>query len=249
MPSERVPRAEHLSADDAGLEESAPIWSGASRFLMTYRFAIYEVTTKLNILSEEFGLLHDYNPIERVASRLKSAERIVAKARQVGCGLSVGEIRANIRDIAGVRVTCSFKSDVYTIFELFRDQSDVTVVEVEDYIAAPKPNGYQSLHAIVRIPVFLSGGAELVDVELQFRTLAMDFWASLEHKIYYKYDRRVPDALLGELKDAADAAARLDEQMERLHREVSSETPVGNPGQAARPTTARTAHTADPQQA
>ena len=223
MSSERAARAVHLAADDTDLEESARTWAGASQFLMTYRFAIYEVTTKLNILSEEFGLLHDYNPIERVASRLKSAERVVAKARRLGCGLSVGEVRANIRDIAGVRVTCSFKSDVYTIFDLFSDQSDITVVEVEDYIAAPKPNGYQSLHAIVRVPVFLSGGAELVDVELQFRTLAMDFWASLEHKIYYKYDRHVPEALLDELKEAAGAAARLDDQMERLHREVSSD--------------------------
>ena len=209
--------------DDVEFDESAWDWSGASRFLMTYRFAIYEITTKLNILSEEFGLLHDYNPIERVSSRLKSSERIVAKARKIGCGLSVGEVRANIRDIAGVRVVCSFKSDVHTIFDMFSSQSDVTVVEVEDYIANPKPNGYQSLHAIVRVPVFLSGGAQHVDVELQFRTLAMDFWASLEHKIYYKYDRHVPAALLDELKEAADAAARLDEQMERLHFEVSSD--------------------------
>jgi putative GTP pyrophosphokinase len=197
-------------------------WAGASRFFMLYRFAIYEVTTKINILREEFGLVHDYNPIETVSSRLKSADRILAKAHRIGCGLSVDEIRANIRDIAGVRVTCSFKSDVATIFDLFCTQSDVTVVEVRDYIAHPKPNGYQSLHAIVRIPVFLSGGAELVDVEIQFRTLAMDFWASLEHKIYYKYDRHVPERLVDELKEAADAAASLDEQMERLHREVTS---------------------------
>jgi putative GTP pyrophosphokinase len=157
--------------DDVEFDESAWDWSGASRFLMTYRLAIYEITTKLNILSEEFGLLHDYNPIERVSSRLKSSERIVAKARKIGCGLSVEEVRANIRDIADVP----------------------------------------------------SGGAQHVDVELQFRTLAMDFWASLEHEIYYKYDRHVPAVLLDELKDAADAAARLDEQMERLHFEVSSE--------------------------
>jgi putative GTP pyrophosphokinase len=197
-------------------------WSDASRFFMLYRFAIYEVTTKINILREEFGLLHDYNPIETVSSRLKSADRILAKARRRGCGLTVDAIRASIHDIAGIRVTCSFKSDVYTIFEMLCGQSDVTVVEVDDYIAHPKANGYQSLHAIVRIPVFLSRGAELVDVELQLRTLAMDFWASLEHKIYYQYERQVPARLLDELKQAADAAASLDDQMERLHREVTS---------------------------
>jgi len=208
--------------DPLELDDLARSWPDASRFIMIYRFALYEVTTKINILREEFGLVHDYNPIERVDSRLKSAERIVAKARQRGCRLTVDEVRANVRDIAGVRVTCSFKSDVYTIFGMFCDQADVTVVEVEDYIKHPKRNGYQSLHAIVRIPVFLSSGAELVDVEMQFRTLAMDFWASLEHKIYYKYDRKVPAALLDELKEAADAASSLDDQMERLHREVTS---------------------------
>lgn len=204
------------------MDELTRGWSGASRFFMLYRFAIYEVTTKINILREEFGLVHDYNPIETVSSRLKSADRILAKARRRGYGLSVDEVRSNIRDIAGIRVTCSFKSDVYTIFDMLCGQSDVTVVEVHDYIAHPKPNGYQSLHAIVRIPVFLSGGAEQVDVEIQFRTLAMDFWASLEHKIYYQYDRRVPSRLVDELKQAADAAATLDDQMERLHREVTS---------------------------
>jgi len=208
-----------------GMDDMTRAWSGASRFFMLYRFAIYEVTTKINILREEFGLVHDYNPIETVGSRLKSADRILAKAKRRGYGLSVEEVRSSILDIAGVRVTCSFKSDVYTIFDMLCGQSDVTVVEVHDYIANPKPNGYQSLHAIIRIPVFLSGGAEQVDVEIQFRTLAMDFWASLEHKIYYKYDRQVPGRLVEELKQAANAAARLDDQMERLHREVTSFEP------------------------
>jgi putative GTP pyrophosphokinase len=211
------------------LDELARSWPDASRFIMVYRFALYEITTKINILREEFGLIHDYNPIERVDSRLKSVDAILAKARRLGCGLTADEVRENVRDIAGVRVTCSFRSDVYTIFEMFCNQADVTVVEVEDYIAQPKPNGYQSLHAIVRIPVFLSGGAELIDVEMQFRTLAMDFWASLEHKIYYKYDRHVPPTLVDELKEAADVAARLDEQMERLHREVTSASPRAGP--------------------
>ncbi len=214
--------AEH---PDGLLRQHAGTWSGGAeltRFLMVYKFAIDEVTTKINILREEFAYLHDYNPIEHVVARLKSPESIVDKARRRGCDLTFDSVRAEIRDIAGVRVTCSFVADVYTIFEMFSGQADVSLVEVEDYIATPKPNGYQSLHAIVQVPVFLSGGAEDVFVEMQFRTVAMDFWATLEHKIYYKYDRAVPAALLDELKEAAETAARLDERMQRLHREVRS---------------------------
>lgn len=193
-----------------------------ARFLMLYRGAIDEVTTKLNILRDEFTHIHDYNPIEHVKARLKSPEGIVAKARRRGVPLELSAIRRELHDIAGVRVVCSFVTDVYAIFDMFVDQSDVTVVEVEDYIAEPKPNGYKSLHAIVRIPVFLSTGPQFVEVEMQFRTVAMDFWASLEHKIYYKYDRRVPPELLAELSDAADVAAGLDDRMQRLHREVTA---------------------------
>lgn len=191
-----------------------------TRFLMMYKFAIDEVTTKVNILREEFTHLHEYNPIEHVTARLKSPESIVKKARRRNHDLSFEVIRAEIQDIAGVRVTCSFVSDVHTIFRMFSAQADVSVIEVEDYIADPKPNGYQSLHAIVEIPVFLSGGPENVPVEMQFRTVAMDFWASLEHKIYYKYDGAVPGALLEELREAAEVAARLDARMQHLHHEV-----------------------------
>lgn len=191
-----------------------------TRFLLLYKFAISEITTKINILREEFTHLHDYNPIEHVTARLKTPDSIRAKALRRNCELTFDSIRSSIFDIAGVRITCSFVSDVYTIFSLLVEQSDVTVIEVEDYIAQPKPNGYQSLHAIVEIPVFLAAGPERVPVEMQFRTVAMDTWASLEHKIYYKYDRHVPAALLRELREAADLAASLDARMERLHREI-----------------------------
>jgi putative GTP pyrophosphokinase len=202
--------------------EFAPLVSGFTRFSMIHKFAIDEIRTKIDILREEFIHLHAYNPIEHVNARLKTIESVIAKARRRGCPLNSEAIRENIRDVAGVRVTCSFVSDVYTIFDVFTAQSDVTVVEVEDYIAHPKANGYQSLHVAVKIPVFLSTGAEDVFVEMQFRTIAMDFWASLEHKIYYKYDRDVPESLLQELKEAADTAAALDQRMQRLHREVST---------------------------
>lgn len=191
-----------------------------NRFLMVYKFAIDEITTKVNILREEFALAHDYNPIEHMVARLKSPASIVEKANRRSYELTFAGVRDAIHDIAGVRVTCSFVTDVYTLFEMFSAQDDVTVVEVEDYIATPKPNGYQSLHAIVRVPVFLSTGAEHVLVEMQFRTVAMDFWATLEHKIYYKFNRAIPAALLDELKEAAETAARLDERMQRLHLEV-----------------------------
>jgi putative GTP pyrophosphokinase len=201
-----------------------------TRFLMVYKFAIDEVTTKVNILREEFAHLHDYNPIEHVTARLKSPESILAKVRRRDAEPTLDGIRASIQDIAGVRVTCSFVADVHTIFGMFSDQTDVTVVEIEDYITEPKPNGYQSLHAIVEVPVFLSAGPQYVPVEMQFRTVAMDFWASLEHKIYYKYDREIPDALVEELRDAADTAARLDARMQHLHRAVhGDDTPIGRP--------------------
>ena len=129
-------------------------------------------------------------------------------------------MRTHITDVAGVRVTCSFVPDAYRLFDLLTAQDDITVRTVKDYIAEPKPNGYKSLHAIVEVPVFLSTGRVDVPVEVQFRTIAMDFWASLEHKIYYKYDRQVPHELLTELRAAAGTAADLDIRMERLHREL-----------------------------
>jgi putative GTP pyrophosphokinase len=190
------------------------------RFVMIHRFAIDEITTKINILRDEFHHLHDNNPIEHVRARLKTPASIIAKARRRGYAMSTETIRRHIHDVAGVRVVCSFVSDVYSIFDIFLRQSDITVVDIEDYIARPKPNGYQSLHATVQIPVFLSTGTEHLHVEMQFRTIAMDFWASLEHKIYYKYGREVPLALRAELDEAAATATQLDERMQRLHREV-----------------------------
>ena len=193
-----------------------------TRFVMAYQFGMEEMLTKVNILKDEFHYVHDYNPIEHVSSRLKSPEGILTKALRKGCPLRVDAIREQIFDIAGIRITCSFIADTYTIRDMLMAQEDVTVVEVKDYIAEPKGNGYKSLHLIVQVPVYLSDRVERVNVEIQIRTIAMDFWASLEHKIYYKYDGDVPQTLLDELRDAADAANRLDVKMERLHQEVST---------------------------
>lgn len=191
-------------------------------FMLSYKFGIDEVMTKINILKEEFAHRHDYSPIEHVSSRLKSPESILTKAARKGCELTLDGIRSDLHDIAGIRVTCSFISDTYKISDMIAAQRDVTVLQVRDYIAEPKPNGYKSLHMIIEVPVFLSDHVEQVKVEVQIRTIAMDFWASLEHKIYYKFNRDVPEALLDELRQAASAANALDVKMERLHDEVAA---------------------------
>lgn len=230
MPGEIVERTEDGGnvidpSVDAAAGEISPDWlSGLGaqprRFLLEYEFGLREIETKIAILCDEFLHMHEYNPIEHVTSRVKSPESILSKVERRGFERSLDSVRANVTDIAGVRVTCSFNADAYRIFELLTAQDDVTTLKVSDYIAQPKANGYKSLHAIVEVPVFLSSGTVRVPVEIQLRSIAMDFWASLEHKIYYKYDGEVPDALLQELKEAADTASELDSRMERLHREL-----------------------------
>lgn len=208
------------SIDPATLSEVQAFREDFARFIMPYKFGIDEISTKVSILREEFSELHEYNPIEHIASRLKSAESIEQKVLRKNCEPSFDAIREAITDIAGVRIVCSFVSDVYRVFELLTAQEDVRVLRVKDYIAHPKPNGYKSLHVIVEVPVFLSGGPVAVPVEVQLRTVAMDFWASLEHKIYYKYDGDVPEALLRDLTAAAGTAGQLDLTMEDIHRQV-----------------------------
>ncbi|WP_336787512.1 GTP pyrophosphokinase [Paenibacillus sp. MMO-177] len=191
-----------------------------TRFMMTYKFALDEMETKIEILKEEFQMLHDYNPIEHTKSRLKSPESIMNKLVRKNLEISLPSIKNNIRDIAGLRITCSFIKDIYLISEMLKRQSDLKVLEVKDYIKNPKPNGYKSLHMLIEVPVFLSDRVEHVCIEVQIRTIAMDFWASLEHKIFYKYNAAVPERLLQELKAAADSVTALDRQMERLHMEM-----------------------------
>jgi putative GTP pyrophosphokinase len=199
-----------------------------ARFMLTYQFGIEEVKTKIEILRLEFLHLHQHNPIEHVASRLKSPESIIAKVGRKGVDPSFETIRECITDIAGLRITCSFVSDVYRVAEMLTRQADVTVLAVKDYIGAPKPNGYRSLHLLVQVPVFLSDDVVPVTVELQLRTVAMDFWASLEHKISYKFDHDVPPQVRGELDRAAQTAAELDALMADLHRQVHGDAPVAS---------------------
>ena len=192
-----------------------------TRFFLVYKFALQEIETKINILQEEFQLIHEYNPIEHLTTRVKSPKSILLKMKKNNLEPSIETIRDNIRDIAGIRITCSFVEDIYKVSAMIQAQNDIEVVEIKDYIASPKGNGYQSLHLIIKIPIFMSDRMEKVYAEIQIRTIAMDFWASLEHKIYYKYNKEVPEHIRFELKEAAIQVAELDRKMERLNKEIN----------------------------
>lgn len=212
---------EEISIPNLNYDQLKNIKKELTRFMMSYKFALEEMNTKINILEQEFQYIHDYNPIEHISSRLKTPESIVNKIYRKNYDLSLSGIKENIKDIAGIRITCSFLSDIYQISEMIQNQKDIHVVECKDYIKEPKSNGYQSLHLIVKIPVFMSDRQEDILVEIQIRTIAMDFWASLEHKIYYKYKKEIPEQLTKELKEAAISAAELDRKMEKLHNEIT----------------------------
>jgi putative GTP pyrophosphokinase len=209
--------AQDLERDRAAARE---LRRDFSRFMLNYQFAIDEIMTKITILKREFQHLQDYSPIEHVNARLKSSDSIFDKARRQNNALTLESLRENVLDIAGIRVVCSFIADAYWVADMLSTQTDITVVKVKDYIQEPKANGYKSLHVIVKVPIFLSGSVEHVPVELQIRTVAMDFWASLEHKIYYKFGQEIPPRMLAELTEAADVANELDLKMERIHNEV-----------------------------
>lgn len=183
-----------------------------------YRCAMMEVATKFNVLNEELSLQYDRNPIESVKTRLKSLDSIVEKASRKGVGISIDSIEKNINDIAGVRVICSYPSDIYMLAESFTEQDDIRVIECKDYIKKPKPNGYRSLHLIVETPIFLHDQKRMMRVEVQFRTISMDWWASLEHKIRYKKDLPELDHVNRELFECAQMSAQLDARMEKLQR-------------------------------
>lgn len=190
-----------------------------------YRCAMMEVATKFNVLNEELSLQYDRNPIESVKTRLKSLDSIVEKASRKGVGISIDSIEKNINDIAGVRVICSYPSDIYMLAESFTEQDDIRVIECKDYIKNPKPNGYRSLHLIVETPIFLHDKKRMMKVEVQFRTISMDWWASLEHKINYKKD--MPDDIRAEitkeLLECATMGASLDRRMEGIQKRVEQE--------------------------
>lgn len=190
------------------------------RMQLIYSAALKEVNTKLEILNTEFQMAHRYNPIEHLTARIKSPESIMKKLRHQGRAVTVENIVRYINDVAGIRIICSFTSDIYLISELIRKQSDVKVLKIKDYIANPKPNGYTSYHMIVSVPIFLSDMTIDTKVEIQIRTIAMDFWASLEHKMYYKFEGNAPENIRRELKECADLVGFLDRKMMAINEEI-----------------------------
>lgn len=191
-----------------------------NRALLLYDAVLKEVCTKLEILNNEFKLAHQYNPIEHITSRIKSADSIARKIRLKKKELTVENIVRYINDVAGVRIICSFTSDIYRIAKVIAQQNDITVLQVKDYIANPKPNGYTSYHMIISIPIFLSNDVIDTKAEIQIRTIAMDFWASLEHKIYYKFEGKAPDGIREELRECAKIISYLDQKMLSINEYV-----------------------------
>ena len=192
------------------------------RLMAYYRCAIMEVETKFNVLNEEFSLEYDRNPIETIKTRLKSTESIIKKLVRRNFPLTVDSIEANLNDIAGVRVVCSFLEDIYLLADCLLQQDDVKLIQVKDYIKNPKPNGYRSLHLIIEIPIFLKDEKKDMRVEVQLRTIAMDFWASLDHKLSYKKDIPEEEAKLlrQELLECAQISADLDVRMGEIKNRI-----------------------------
>lgn len=218
-------KLDKISAESGLLERPLRQLQGFLEMQQLYNGAIREVTTKIEVLNEEFQVRHDRNPIHHIESRQKSPQSIVEKLVRKGHPISIEAIRQNLTDVAGVRVICYYVQDIYRIAELITAQADIAVIRQRDYIKNPKPNGYRSLHLVISIPVFLSTGAESMPVEIQIRTIAMDFWASLEHQLRYKNDDEVPDDLREELRDCAENSAKLDLQMQRLYERIMHHSP------------------------
>lgn len=214
--------ANQMLARLAGSDEFAAMlernFAPYRRLMTYYECAMMEVETKFRVLDAEFGLQHDRNPIESIKSRLKSTDSLAKKLVRKGFPVSVDSIEQNIYDVAGVRVVCTFPEDMFSLAESLLSQDDVALIERRDYVASPKPSGYRSLHLIVEVPIFLEHEKRSVKVEVQLRTISMNFWASLEHQLRYKKD--LPDeeaaAVAAELADLAETAADLDRRMQAL---------------------------------
>ena len=189
--------------------------------MFLYSSALKSINTKIEILNNEFIQLYNYNPIEHVTSRLKTPQSIVKKLKSKGREVDIENMVEHVNDIAGIRIICSFMSDIYPIADMIAKQADITVLYVKDYIKNPKANGYKSYHMVVTIPVYLSDGKIETKVEIQIRTIAMDFWASLEHKIAYKFEGHAPDYIEAELKDCAHMVHMLDAKMYSLNQAIT----------------------------
>lgn len=188
--------------------------------MFLYDSALKQISTKIDIMNNEFIQVYGYTPIEHIKSRLKTPESIVKKLKRHGLDVNIENMMNRLSDIAGIRITCSFTRDIYQIADMLAKQKDITVLYVKDYIKQPKTNGYKSYHMIVTLPIYLSTGPVDTRVEIQIRTVAMDFWASLEHKIYYKFEGDAPESLQAELKACADMVDILDAKMFSLNESI-----------------------------
>lgn len=209
-----------VSGFPEGLIEQA---SGFMELMMQYRCALMEVETKLNVLNAEFTMKNNRNPFESIKSRIKTPKSILEKLQRKGFEISVKGIEENLADVAGIRVICSFPDDIYATAKMLTDQDDIRVIQVKDYIINPKPNGYRSLHLILEVPIFLSNEKKNMKVEVQFRTIAMDFWASLEHKLKYKKNIENAEEISKELQRCAEASSQLDLRMQALRDRIEAE--------------------------
>ena len=188
--------------------------------MLIYNSALKQISTKLEILNDEFQHVHRYNPIEHIKSRVKTSESIVKKLKKHGYESTIQNMVEHVNDIAGIRVICSFTSDIYRIAEMISNQSDIKVISVKDYFVNPKPSGYKSYHMLVTVPVYLSDRIVDTKVEIQIRTVSMDFWASLEHKINYKFEGNAPAYIKNELIECSKMASELDRRMLSLNEEI-----------------------------
>lgn len=204
---------------DARMERDGDIDSWKEVTLI-YNSALKQISTKLEILNDEFQHVHRYNPIEHIKGRIKTPESIVKKLKKHGYESTINNMVRYVNDIAGIRVICSFSSDIYQIAEMISNQSDIKVISVKDYIVNPKASGYKSYHMLVTVPVYLSDRIEDAKVEIQIRTVAMDFWASLEHKIHYKFEGNAPEHIKEELVECAQMVSDLDARMLALNEEI-----------------------------
>ncbi len=204
-----------LKVDNSGIDS----WKEVN---LVYNAALKQVETKMEILNDEFQHVHRYNPIEHIKARIKSPESIVKKLKRSGYESTIENMIAHVNDIAGIRIICSFTSDIYRIAEMLSVQKDIKVIATKDYITYPKVSGYKSYHMIVTVPVYLSDKIVDTKVEIQIRTVAMDFWASLEHKIHYKFEGDAPEHIKSELVECARMVSDLDARMLSLNEEITS---------------------------
>ena len=217
MDIETVKELDHVFGDIEELQKFRCL-------MMQYECAMLEVKTKLDVLNTELSVQNSRNPIESIKCRIKEPDSIMKKMKRQEIPFSVDNIEKNLNDIAGVRVICSFPDDIYTLADYLEKQDDIKLIKKKDYISHPKPNGYRSFHMILDVPVHMSTGVQIAPVEIQIRTIAMDFWASLEHQLHYKStgDPKVAATLTGELKECAETIAATDAKMQDMFKKINS---------------------------